>query len=177
MKEKIETLIEKQRHLLDVEIPDDEKIWNGISSGLGRRRTHRIILLSTAALFLLLIASAAAVSVILRQHHASENSVSGMNVSRQFGDEEGCFRLAVNRKLEEVKKSGGKGNEFVEMNEQLRQIDLQYETYLSDLRELGNQPKILNGMIRCYELKIRIIEKTLHEIKKNQHYENQTHIL
>jgi hypothetical protein len=63
------------------------------------------------------------------------------------------------------------------MMEQLEQIDRQYETYMSDLQELGNQPKILKGIIRCYEMKIRVIEKTLNETEKNKHYENEKHIL
>jgi len=61
--------------------------------------------------------------------------------------------------MDEVKRSGADAAEYTEMMDQLEQIDKQYETYMTDLQEMGSQPKILKGIIRCYEMKIRVIEK------------------
>jgi hypothetical protein len=66
---------------------------------------------------------------------------------------------------------------YREMEGQLDQIDRQYDIYKSDLHEMGPQPRILQGIIRCYELKIRVIEKTLKEIEKNNQYENKKKLL
>jgi hypothetical protein len=163
--------------LQDVEVPDDDRIWKGISAELDRGRTLRIRLLSAAAVILLLISSGVALSLFMKYRHASAMDYSLQNVSKQLGEEENFFRLTVMKKMEEVKRSGANRDDYYEMMQQLEQIDRQYDTYMSDLKELGTQPKILKGVIRCYELKIRVIEKTLNEIEKNKHYENEEHIL
>jgi len=177
MQGRFEEYIMTRHQLLDVAPPDDEKIWKGISAELGKTRRLRIRLLSAAAVILLMISSGVAVTLIINQRKAVKMNYSLQNVSKQLGEEESFFRLTVMHKLEEVKKSGTKGGDYNEMMEQLEQIDRQYETYMSDLQELGNQPKILKGIIRCYEMKIRVIEKTLNETEKNKHYENEKHIL
>ncbi|MCX6284127.1 MAG: hypothetical protein NTW31_07835 [Bacteroidetes bacterium] len=161
----------------DVEVPDDEKIWKGISAELGKTRRLRIGLLSAAALILLLISSAVTITLVIKQRGTTDSEYSLLNVSKQMGEEEAFFRLTVYQKMDEVKKSGVRVDDYNEMMDQLRQIDLQYQTYIVDLQELGNQPKILKGIIRCYEMKIRVIEKTLNEIAKTKHNENEKHIL
>ncbi len=161
----------------DTEVPDDEKIWKGISAELGKARRLRISLLSAAAVLLLLISSAITITLIIKQRKADDSEYSLLNLSKQIGREEVFFRLTVNQKIDEVKKSGVKADDYHEMMDQLHQIDLQYETYVTDLHELGNQPKILKGIIRCYEMKIRVIEKTLNEISKTKQNEDEKHIL
>jgi hypothetical protein len=161
----------------DIEAPDDEKIWKGISAELAKTRRLRIGLLSAAAVILLMISSGVAVTLIITQRKAFPLNYSLQNVSKQLGEEENFFRLTVMQKMEEVKKSGANPDDYSEMMQQLEQIDRQYATYMNDLQELGNQPKILKGIIRCYEMKIRVIEKTLNEIAKNKHNENEKHIL
>ena len=161
----------------DIEVPDDEKIWKGISDELGRSRRLRIGMLSAAAAILLLFSSGVAVFFMISQGKTASTVYSLQNVSRQMGEEENFFRLTVMQKMEAVKKSGASPDDYSEMMQQLEQIDRQYATYMNDLKELGNQPKILKGIIRCYEMKIRVIEKTLNEIAKNKHNENENHIL
>ncbi len=161
----------------DIEVPDDEKIWKGISAELGKTRRLRTGLLSAAAVILLMISSGVAVTLIINQRKAVTLNYSMQNVSKQLGEEENFFRLTVTQKMEEVKKSGVNSDDYSEMMQQLEQIDSQYATYMNDLQVLGNQPKILKGIIRCYEMKIRVIEKTLNEIAKNKHNENENHIL
>jgi len=161
----------------DIEVPDDDKIWKGISAELGKNRRLRIGLLSAAAAILLLFSSGVAVILMINQRKAATPLYSLQNVSKQLGEEENFFRLTVTQKMEEVKKSGANPDDYSEMMQQLEQIDRQYATYMKDLQELGNQPKILKGIIRCYEMKIRVIEKTLNEIAKNKNNENEKHIL
>ena len=162
---------------LDVEVPDDDKIWKGISDELGKTRRLRIGVLSAAAAILLLFSSGVAVFLMINQRKAATDVYSLQNVSKQLGEEENFFRLTVTQKMEEVKKSGANPDDYSEMMKQLEQIDRQYATYMKDLQELGSQPKILKGIIRCYEMKIRVIEKTLNEIAKNKNNEIEKHIL
>lgn len=163
--------------LTDIEVPDDDKIWKGISAELGKTRRLWIGLLSAAAAILLLLSSGVAVFLMISQRKAATQVYSLQNVSKQLGEEENFFRLTVTRKIEEVKRSGANPDDYSEMMQQLEQIDSQYATYMKDLQELGNQPKILKGIIRCYEMKIRVIEKTLNEIAKTKQNENEDHIL
>jgi tetrahydromethanopterin S-methyltransferase subunit G len=174
---KFEEYIVSQSPHLDVESPDDEKVWKGISAELGETRRLRMFLLSAAAVAIILITSAVTITFIIKQRKAPEPVYSLLNVSKQLGEEENYFRLTVDKKMNEVKRSGADAAEYTEMMDQLEQIDKQYETYKTDLQELGSQPKILKGIIRCYEMKIRVIEKTLNEIEKKNHDENEKHIL
>jgi hypothetical protein len=162
---------------LDVEVPDDEKLWNGISAELGKNHRLRISLLSAAAAILLLFSSGVAVILMINQRKTASPVYSLQIVSKQLGEEENFFRLTIMQKMVEVKKSGASPDDYSEMMQQLEQIDRQYATYMKDLQELGNQPKILKGIIRCYEMKIRVIEKTLNEIAKTKQNENEKHIL
>jgi len=177
MSDRFEDYIVSQGPKLDVESPDDEKVWKGISADLGKTRRLRMFLLSAAAVAIILITSAVTITLLTRHPIAPEPSYSLLNVSKQLGEEETYFRLTVDKKMDEVKRSGADAAEYTEMMDQLEQIDKQYETYMTDLQEMGSQPKILKGIIRCYEMKIRVIEKTLNEIEKKNHDENEKHIL
>jgi hypothetical protein len=174
---KFEEYLEKQHHLPDIEIPDDEKIWMGISDKLGRTRRLKTGLFRAAAVILLLFSSGLVISYFVRERKTADQEYSLQNISKQLGEEESFFRLTVLQKMEEVKRTGTKGNEYYEMMEDLKQIDRQYDRYITDLQELGNQPKILKGIIRCYEMKIRVIEKTLNKIERTKNHENEKHIL
>jgi hypothetical protein len=177
MHDRFEEFLEKQRPLPDIEFPDDDRIWNGISAEMGKSRKLRTSLLRAAAVILLLVTSVAIISYFVRQRNADKPDYSLQNVSKQLGEEENFFRLTVMQKMEEVKRTGAKGDDYHEMMDDLKQIDQQYDRYISDLQELGNQPKILKGIIRCYEMKIRVIEKTLNKIEKIKNHENEKHIL
>jgi len=177
MSDRFEDYIVSQGPKLDVESPDDEKVWKGISAGLVKTRRLRVALLSAAAMALILVTSAVTITWIIKHNKAPEPGYSLLNVSKQLGEEENYFRLTVDKKMDEVKRSGANAAEYTEMMDQLEQIDRQYATYMTDLQELGSQPKILKGIIRCYEMKIRVIEKTLNEIEKKNHDENEKHIL
>jgi len=171
MQDKLEQYLEKQCHLLDVEVPDDERIWKGISSEMDRHHRFRIRILRAAAVMLLIFSAGVTTLYILKLPHADNLDLNLYQVSQEFTGEENLFRLTVQKKMEEVKHAVPESCINVEMTDQLRQIDRQYETYLEDLRELGNQPRILRGILRCYEMKIRIIDKTLNEIGKKKGHE------
>jgi hypothetical protein len=177
MMNRFEEYLEKQHQLPDIEIPDDEKIWKGISDELGRTWRLKTGLFRAAAVILLLVSSGLVISYFVRERKTADQKYSLQNISKQLGEEESFFRLTVLQKMEEVKRMGAKGNEYYEMIEDLKQIDRQYDQYLSDLQELGNQPKILKGIIRCYEMKIRVIEKTLNKIERTKNHENEKHFL
>jgi len=177
MRNDIENHIENQKNLIDVEIPDDEKIWKNISLELGKPRKYQIWRLRIAAVVLVMITSGVVLTYYWQQKKVYEKNASLLNVSKEIGGEGNYFQLTIQRKMEEVQQSGPHGEPYYLMISQLRQVDMQLETYLADFQELGNHPKILKGILRCYELKIRIIEKTLNEIEKNKHYEKKQHIL
>ena len=177
MKDRFKEFLESHSSLPDVETPDDEKIWKGISAELDGTRRLRIGLLSAAAVILILAATGATRWFILHQRQSVGAEYSLQQVSQQLGAEEQVFRLMVTQKLDEVNRTRSTGDDYREMTDQLEQIDRQYQTYMADLKELGAQPKILRGIIRCYEMKIRVIEKTLKEIEKTKNYENEKHIL
>jgi hypothetical protein len=177
MQDKFEEFLEKNQLLPDVETPDDEKIWHGISADLGKTRRLKIGFLSAAAIILLLVSSGIVMNYLGKRAKSDKIGIQMGAFPKQFGAEEDFFRKTVIQKLDEVKRTSAGEDAYVEMMEQLDLIDSQYATYMSDLQDLGSQPKILRGIIRCYEMKIRVIEKTLNEIEKSKKYENEKPIL
>jgi hypothetical protein len=92
-------------------------------------------------------------------------------VSGEFGSEARIFSFAVEQKLAEVQKTGADPAALRELSEQLALVDRNQARYMADLKVVGPDPRILKGIIRCYEQKIRIIEKTLNRIERGNRSE------
>lgn len=173
MKTTLEEHIIKNRSDLDTVIPDDEFIWKGISSRLEtRKRAARLQWKAVAALLILLSVGSVSIYSVNRTLHQQPAWISLNDISRELGQEEKQFRQDVFRKMDEIRSLDMDPELSIELYRELHQINLQYDAYLSDLQQMGNNPKVIRGLIRCYEQKIKILEKTIREIEKNDRHEN-----
>ncbi len=177
MKEKIESLIESRKDRIDVEFPDEERIWQGISGALKREQDMKRLFYAMAACLVIFATVGTGILMVQKHKMKPDGFHDATVITFNIVPEERMFRNVLLQKITEVQNAEIKPVIYREMEGQLDQIDRQYDIYKSDLHEMGPQPRILQGIIRCYELKIRVIEKTLKEIEKNNQYENKKKLL
>ena len=178
MKSNLESYIDKNRERLDLDTPDDDLIWKNVSGTLEARKKRTGWLWKAAAIFLILV-SVGSVSIysVNRTLQQQPAGISLKDISKELADEEVLFRHSVYQKMDQVKESNISPELSVELYRELHQIDIQYDAYLADLQEMGENPKVIRGMIRCYEQKIKILEKTIREIEKSERHENKNNPL
>lgn len=165
--EKFEQYIRERSSSLDVEQPDAGRVWQGISSGLDRRRVTRTWY-RIAAVFVLLVLAGAG-SLVIRDRFRKDpfmNGATGLSV--QITNQEAEAQRQVQAKMAEIRALQADPATLQQMMNELNQLDREHAGFLADLQQLGNQPRIVNGLIRCYELKIKILEQTLREAKKEK---------
>jgi hypothetical protein len=178
MKTRFDKYFEDHQGQFDVEIPDDDHIWKGISGELDRPGKIRQQILRLAAGLLLLVSISTVILLITRQRiTAQHHDFALARVSEALGAEENAFHLLVREKLKAVEAATIDAGSYQQLMTELNQIDRQYAAYLDDLHTLGNQPRIIRGIIRCYAMKIKILEKTLNETAKNERHENKKNML
>jgi hypothetical protein len=173
MKNRLESYIEKNRELLDVEIPDDDLTWENISTGISKRRKIQLRIIRFAAVILVLFTAGMAGYYVLSHRQTSPEEITLAAISSDLAEEEKLFRFAVSEKLNDVNRHDADPVLLGELYRELHQIDIQYASYYTDLQEFGSKPKIIHGMIRCYQQKIKILERTLCEIEKSERHENK----
>ncbi|MBN1199187.1 MAG: hypothetical protein JXA23_07530 [Bacteroidales bacterium] len=175
MKNRLESYIESNRDRLDLSVPDDDAVWKKISGTLdARKRQAGWIWKAAAVLLVLLSVGSVSIYSVNRALHHQPAGISLNDISKELGAEEILFRQEVYRKMDQVKNSNIDPTLSVDLYRELHQIDIQYDGYLADLQQLGDNPKVIRGMIRCYEQKIRILEQTIREIEKSERYDNKT---
>ena len=174
MNGKLESYIKENRERLDLEIPDDELIWGNIAAQLAVRRKQRSLLWKIAAVILVLVSiGSVSIYLIYKTSRIQPEGISLADISKELAAEEQMFRLAVYQKMNQVSNSGIDPQLSYQLYEELHQIDLQYADYFDDLQDLGEHPKVIRGLIRCYEQKLKILEQTLREIEKSKRHENK----
>jgi len=178
MKTGLDTYFETNRGKLDVELPDDEHIWREISKNMDRSENgKRWFLRIAAAVLLLLSVGVAGIVFVLKYPSPKPHEFTLADVSKPLADKENVYRFVLQEKMKQVNVSSIDPASYQRMISELGHLDMQYERYLEDLNTLGDQPRIIQGLIRCYELKIKIMERTLCEINKTERYENKRNVL
>jgi hypothetical protein len=173
MKFKVESYIENNRDQLDIERPDEEQLWTGITYRMDKRKSIRLVWTRVAASVLLVITVGSGIFLMQRTHDRSRSDDFMLaSISHDLAEKDSIYRAIVKVKLNEVESEPATSGDLQKLKSGLNELDDQYAAYLSDIRILGDQPKIVNGIFRCYELKLRLIENTLYEIQKRNRYEN-----
>jgi hypothetical protein len=160
-----------------VEQPDDDRIWQAIVKEIDRPAIHRRRLFQIAAAIAFLITLGGTVMFVMTYPSGRQPEAWQTDVPDPANHETRLFSLAVMESMKKVESAPIDSHSYREMTEQLKEIDRDLGIYSSDLKVFGNQPRILKAIIRCYELKIKIIERTLSESAKNQHHEKHRNLL
>jgi len=183
----IEKYLSDQREKLDVEMPDDNLIWEGIRKKL-RSENDDIRRLNNKIRFLR-IRNIAATAIILFSlgyiandivnRKASRQNVTLFSISRDLGKREVEYRSLVSFKTEEVRSIAGTDDKIVsQLFEEIKNLDQIYDQAMKDLKELGPDEKVINTIFSTYEQKILLLELIILESnKKSSHDRNEKVIL
>jgi hypothetical protein len=181
MSVKLEKYLVEHRNKLDVESPDDKKIWKGIERGFdtekhkdnfwGRKNRLRRIWNIAAAVFIIFSLRYIVNDIINAGNR--NRTITLSSIDKNLGRRENEYKTLVNFKTKEVRSFSGSGDEEIkELFEEIGKLDLVYDQSMKDLKELGPDEKVINTIFSTYEQKIRLLEMIIIETNKISRHEN-----
>jgi len=163
----------RRRNLDQAEEMDQSSLWKAIDQRLPEHRTYvrvrRYRRLLFAASFLLIILSAA----LIWQWKQEDTLPTKLgDLSPELAEQEENYLSLISKKestlqLEELDKTL-----YGPFLEELKLVDSLQEEYFQELPQYGNEVRMVNTLIRFYELKIRILSQIENELLKQENYDN-----
>lgn len=171
MKENLEKYLKEKRLRLDTEEPESDLIWEGIRGGMQtKRKTLPEWFWKVAAIFIF----AAFVSYYVVNENSQEKVVivTLSDISEDLGTRENKLKQLVNLKWEEVQSQLPAENTNLQfLFDELNQLDEVYNIYQKDLNNTLNNEPVIRAMLDYYEKKIKILNRLLLEIEKQDYHE------
>jgi len=164
----IEKYLKQNRLKLDVEKPNDDRIWNGIRNEIKKdtpEQSNWFWKIAAVFLFGVLI------TYVLVKETTKEKVVivTLADVSKELGQHEAALKLVVDKKWAEIQPlSAADKSQFQFLLDELTELDKVYKTYEKDLYEIGENEQIINALLDYYEKKIRILNRLSLEIQKQK---------
>jgi len=172
MKQNIEKYLNENRTKLDVEEPDIDSVWEGIRAVKDKKRNILPVWFwKVAALFIFLVSG----TYFMINETKEENKIiiSLADISEELGKQESDLKQLVNLKWEEVAPLLNEENTDIKfLLEELNELDTFYNSYEKDLGTTDANEEIVTVLLDYYQKKIRILNRILHEIQKQQSHEN-----
>lgn len=172
MKQNLEKYLKENRLKLDIDEPDDNTIWERIKNGMDKK--HFVLpgwFWKAAAIFLFIVSG-----TYFIMNETSEDKiviVTLADISEDLGKQETKLIELVNIKWEQLKPLLSNENPDIQfLLDELNELDNVYNTYQKDLTDSGANEQIVAVLLDYYQKKIRILNRLLHEIKKQQSHEN-----
>lgn len=187
MSRKLEKYLTSERDRLDMEKPDDDRIWQGISSrlsGSGRKEERKILrpvfyrIIKIAALAFILFSLGYITNDIIkvRRNDVTTGPVLS-SVDSELGRRESRYQELINLKTVEVNSfSTCHDSILVQLFSEIKKLDTIYAESVKDLKEIGPEERIINTIFATYEQKIRLLELIIFETNKRDHNVNRTQI-
>ncbi len=185
MPRKLEDYLKRERAKLDVESPDEEKIWEHISGEMAVRGKKvkpdapgitwiRIRNMAAAAIILF---SLGYITKDIINSFSVRNSVTLSTIDTNMGLREEQYKLLVDYRMREVKALPASNEAIVrELFYELNRLDTIYRQSIFDLRVLGPNEKIINTIFDTYEQRIRLLELIILETNRIKFHENNEKI-
>jgi hypothetical protein len=186
MSHKLEEYLKRERASLDVESPDEETIWEGISGEMSLRGKKekppagkigwiRIRNMAAAAIILF---SLGYITKDIINIISSRNNVTLSSIDIKLGHREEQYKLLVDYRTKEVKALPAADEAIVkELYNELDRLDTIYRQSMSDLKVLGPNEKVINTIFDTYEQRIRLLELIILETNKIKINENNEKII
>ena len=177
MSTELEKYMRSQREALDVELPDDQLIWEGIRQDLHRsdsRREKRMLLIrirNIAAAVIILVSVGYMINDIIGDRRMG-GEVSLADIDRDLGAREKEYRTLVSFKQQEAGSFNHVDNVIIaELLEEIQKLDTIYEQTMKDLGELGYNEQVIHTIFDTYEKKIYLLELVILENNKIKNHE------
>lgn len=170
MKENLEKYLKEKRQNLDVDLPDDDFIWQGIQSGMKKKRTIGSNIFWKAAAILLFVVSTT--YVVYNEVGKRTPQVTLASISPELQEQEAELIQTAQNKWKIIQASNDDLTQLQFLFKELDDLEGIYKSYEKDLNEVGANEFIVRALLDYHSKKIRILDNILHEIEKQKNYEN-----
>lgn len=172
MKQNIEKYLNENRLKLDIEEPDNDSVWEGIRAGTDKKQNMLPVWFwKVAAIFIFLVSGT--YFIINETKEEKTVLISLADISNNLGKQESELKQLVSLKWKEVEPLLTQENTDINfLLEELNELDTFYNSYEEDLGKTDANEEIVSALLDYYQKKIRILNRILHEIKKQQSHEN-----
>ena len=169
---KIEEYIRKNRSELDIDKPDEDYLWTGISQAMnGTKRSKNIVFWrSIAAASVILVVSISAVYFFNR---SNKQQLIFVNINPALANQEAQFKNQINNYSNLIKQASFNDNQLATGSTEIQYIDELIDYYSSDLKQKGPNSKLINSLMDLYRKKIMLLERMLNEIEKSKENEKR----
>lgn len=166
----LETYIRNNRTELDVDKPDEEYLWTGISQAMqgSHKQKHLILWRSIAAASVILLISLAATFYFSDRN---KQQLVFVNIDPKLANEEVQFKNQIDSYSKLIQQASQKNGVSVTGEREIQYLDDLITHYSDDLKRNGPNSKLINSLMDLYRKKIMLLERMLNEIEKNKDYE------
>lgn len=175
MKNSLEEFVSRNREKFDVHEPPPE-LWKGIKKTLPEKKAGYLRFLKYAAVITIFFSGFYA-GMILNGHGItlSKNKITGDRA--EVIESKYYYQTEINEKLQELKPLLVNNPQVEDdLMKDLKELDDYCSSLQSDLRDNIDNEQVVDAMIRCYRMKLNILESLSHQLKK-QNNENIKHIM
>lgn len=168
----LESYIRNNRAKLDVDKPDEEYLWTGISQAMQgtHKRKHVVLWRSVAAASVILVVSLA---VTFYYSNRDKQQLIFVNMDPTLANQEVEFKNQINNYSKLIQQASYNKEALATSNNEIQYLDDLITHYSEDLKEKGPNPKLINSLMDLYRKKIMLLERMLNEIEKNKEYEKR----
>ena len=167
----IENYIRNNRTQLDVEQPNEEIIWNGITHSLqNQTRQKQVYYWKYAVMAAAMIVIAFMVGYFVTQKN--EYHLVFVNIDPELAKQEVELVNKIETYTKQIKQVNFNTETLPTTPAELKYTDKLIEAYSEDLRQYGSNPELIQTLLDLYEKKIILLKRMLSEIEKEKEYEN-----
>jgi len=173
---KFEAYIRTIRPKLDVEQPDEELIWMGISKsleiGAKQKRTHYWK-------YALLAAAMVAIAFVAGYHtsYKGEQHLIFMNIDPKLAKQEAQLVNLIENYTRQIERTNVNLELIPTTPADLEYIERLIDDYSYYLKQYGPNPELIETLLNLYEMKIMLLKRMLNEINQEKENENNQFIL
>lgn len=168
---KLDEYIRKNRDLLDVEKPDEDFLWTGISQSLNKStRESKYLIFKIAASAVIIIGLSFMVYELMSIHNNQQLILA--KIDPDLAKQEAQFQQQIKAYYQVLEKTDFDKSALETSFKDLDYIDTLINKYSNDLSQFGPNPRLLNTLMDLYQKKIKLLDRMLNEIEKEKRYEN-----
>ncbi|MDR0794622.1 MAG: hypothetical protein LBE79_00980 [Tannerella sp.] len=173
---KFEEYIRNIRPKIDVEQPDEELIWIGISHSLAMHARQKRIRYWKYAF---MVAAMIAIVFMAGYHTAkkSEPQLIFVNLDPKLAKQEAELVKLIGNYTRQIERENFNLETLSTTPADLEDIDRLIEAYSAYLKQYGANPELIETLLNLYETKIMLLNRMLNEIENEKEYENVKIIL
>ena len=173
---KLEAYIRNIRPKLDVEQPDEELIWMGISKsleiGAKQKRTHYWK-------YALLAAAMVAIAFVAGYHtsYKGKQHLIFMNIDPKLAKQEAQLVHLIENYTRQIERTNVNLELIPTTPADLEYVERLIGDYSDYLKQYGPNPELIETLFNLYEMKIMLLKRMLNEINQEKENENNQFIL